>query len=483
MASILIIEDESGICRLLTQILRKAGHESSYCLTLADGLREVFAKPYEIVLLDVQLPDGNGLDAIGKIKGASSTPEVIILTGSGSPDGAESAIRWGAWDYIEKPASPKKILLPVIRALEYRSAKISKSQLVTLDRHEIIGDAPAIRTCIYYLAQASRSDVNVLITGETGTGKELFARALHTNSPRRTKPFVVVDCAALPESIVESLLFGHEKGAFTGADKSTDGMIKQAHGGTLFLDEVGELPQSLQKAFLRVLQEHRFRPVGSKHEETSEFRLIAATNRDLDQMAAAETFRKDLLFRIRSFPIELPPLRERRQDIRQLTTHYLAKACGKARIPTKGFSPDFFETLETHDWPGNVRELFGVLQSALASGYDDPILYPLHLPVEIRAKAARFFLSNRAVHGKKSAPPGERPCSNEPLPLFEQYRKMLLENGEKKYFSEIVSRAGGNVLEACSISGLSRSRLYHFLRKHDLSVCKETTPAESADEQ
>lgn len=478
MAHILIIDDEKAFGDLLAKIIGDEGHQVAIRLTLAGGLKEVLARPYQLVLLDVQLPDGNGLSAIGKIKEAPSAPEVIILTGAGNPDGAESAIRWGAWDYIEKPASIKGIMLPVLRALEYGDEKRSKTKAIALDRREIIGDSPATRTCIDYLAQASRSDVSVLITGETGTGKELFARALHVNSSRSDKPFVVVDCAALPETIVESLLFGHEKGAFTGADKSAGGIIKQAHGGTLFLDEVGELPKSLQKAFLRVLQEHRFRPVGGRTEETSDFRLIAATNRDLDGMVASGSFRNDLLFRIRSCSIQLPPLRERGQDIRQLSLHYMARACGKAQLGMKGFSPDFFDFLETYNWPGNVRELFAALHSALIAAYDDPLLYPFHLPVEIRAKAARSSLAHKAVTG-----PGEKRetiekvAGSEPLPAYNNFRTILLEDGEKKYFGEIVARAGGSVAEACRISGLSRSRLYYFLQKYGLSFDKHSPSA------
>jgi len=467
MADILIIDDERAYCELLTSIIQTEGHKPVCRFTLLEGIEEAFSHSFDLVLLDVMLPDGNGLDAIRKIKEAPSSPEVIILTGSGNPDGAESAISWGAWDYIEKPASAKEILLPVIRALEFSEEKRSKLRSIVLDRSEIIGESPTIRTCIDSLAQASRSDVNVLITGETGTGKELFAKALHMNSARREMPFVVVDCAALPETIVESLLFGHEKGAFTGAYKSHGGLIKQADGGTLFLDEVGELPMSLQKAFLRVLQEHRFRPVGSKKEQTSDFRLIAATNRDLQAMVAAGTFRNDLLFRIRSFTIQLPALRERRQDIRQLALHYMAKVCGKARIGIKGLSPDFFDALESYDWPGNIRELFSALNSALISAYDDPLLYSFHLPREIRAKAARLSIAEKAPpRVEKQGSVLDRIPGSGPLPGYNRFRKTLVEEGEKHYFKEVISRAGGDVSEACRMSGLSRSRLYYFLQKY-----------------
>ncbi len=468
MASILIIDDDRVFCDVLTRAIARAGHTSTFCLTLATGLQEAYSRPYELVLLDVQLPDGNGLTAIEKLRAAPSSPEVIIITGWGNPDGAEASIRWGAWDYIEKPASTDEIILPVIRTLAYREERIAKNQTVALERREIIGNCPAMKDSINSLAQAAKSDVNVLMTGETGTGKELFARVLHKNSLRGKKPFVVVDCAALPDTIVESLLFGHEKGAFTGADRSHIGLIKQADGGTLFLDEVGELPLHLQKAFLRVLQEHRFRPVGSKTEETSDFRLIAATNRDLDQMVREGTFRSDLLFRVRAFSIELPPVRNRREDIKELALNYMANACGRGRIMMKGFSPDFFDILEIYEWPGNVRELFSTLQSALTSAYNEPVLYPMHLPLEIRAKAARFSLRKKETSSAVAESQPEVPSFKGPLPNYRDFRKQLLESGEKNYFKEILSRADRNTSEACRLSGLSRSRLYYFFQKHDL---------------
>ena len=237
-----------------------------------------------------------------------------------------------------------------------------------------------MEACLELLVQAVGGDGNVLITGETGTGKELFAKAIHSHSPRAHKNFVVVDCGALPETLIESTLLGFEKGTFTGAERSQEGLIKQADGGTLFLDEVGELPLALQKAFLRVLQERRFRPLGAKQEVTSDFRLIAATNRDLEDMVGKDLFREDLLYRLRTLAIDIPPLRLRPEDVTELFFYYLPRLSKKAGMETKGFSPEFLEMLHRYPWPGNVRELIGALEAAIHSTGPSHILYPAHLP-------------------------------------------------------------------------------------------------------
>jgi two-component system NtrC family response regulator len=319
MAKILIIDDDRSICLSLQAVIEKIGYESECAYSLTDGHKKATLDAYDVVLLDVNLPDGNGLSLLPKLKIITSLPEVIIITGEGDPDGAELAIKNGAWDYIEKPFSVDGITLPLVSAIQYRNEKKVPGNSIVLKREGIIGESAKIRHCLDQVAQAAMSDVNVLITGETGTGKELFASAIHENSNRKDNNFVIVDCAALPETLVESTLFGHVKGAFTGADRDREGLIKQADKGTLFLDEIGELPISVQKAFLRVLQEKRFRPVGGKEELKSNFRLVAATNRNLEQMIMEGRFRQDLLFRIKSLTISLPPLRERVQDIKELS--------------------------------------------------------------------------------------------------------------------------------------------------------------------
>ncbi len=286
MANVLIIDDDKLICDWIANVVTRLGHQAVSTHLLREGLRKVQSASFDVVFLDVQMPDGSGLESMSKIKAARSSPEIIVITGLGHPDEAELAIQSGAWDYLEKPASFEAIKLPLLRALEYRAERRSGATTV-LKRSGIIGDSEKITACLELLAQAATSDANVLITGETGTGKELFAKVVHSNSCRAKRNFVVVDCTALPETLVESVLFGHARGAFTGAETSEEGLIKQADGGTLFLDEIGELPLLIQKKFLRVIQEHRFRPVGGRREIESDFRLVAATNRNLEIMVQA----------------------------------------------------------------------------------------------------------------------------------------------------------------------------------------------------
>jgi len=310
MAKILIIDDDQMICKSLSRIFQDMGHEVLYALTLKQGVKEAKSGDFDIVFLDVKLPDGNGLKHLPVIREVPSLPEIIIITGHANPDSAELAIRNHAWDYIRKPASIDVVTLVLTRALQYREEKKAGKSAVTLKsikREGIIGSSPGIINCLDLVARAAGSNANILISGETGTGKELFAWAVHANSFRAEENFVAVDCTSLPKTLIENLLFGHAKGAFTGADKKEDGLVKHADGGTLFLDEIGELPLTTQKTFLRVLQERQFRPLGNTREIKSDFRLVSASNRNLGETAKLGKFRKDLLYRLRSITIHLPP--------------------------------------------------------------------------------------------------------------------------------------------------------------------------------
>ncbi len=396
------------------------------------------------------------------------------MTDQGDPDGAEFAIRNGAWDYIINPFALKTIEQQLIRSLQYQSEKAHRNDHLPLLRDEIVGNSPAVKECLTLVSQAASGNANSLIYGETGTGKELFAAAIHHNSPRVHNNFVVVDCSALPETIVESVLFGHEKGAYTGADRTRGGLVAQADKGTLFLDEIGELPLSIQKAFLRVIQERRFRPVGGTKEIDSDFTLIAATNRDLAEMVRRGEFRDDLLHRLTTIQINLPPLRAHKEDLEALAQHWVAKLCNQYKMPIKDFMPDFFDALKAYDWPGNVRELNQALERAVVSAGSSPFLFPKDLPVEIRAKMARDSVP-------PVAPPFDAAMDREPEgPLFqtmEAVRTAAIDDTERTYLSELMAHTGGDIAAAVDISGLSRARFYALLKKYGISTSFRTKPS------
>ncbi|GFO54521.1 Fis family transcriptional regulator [Geomonas sp. Red276] len=467
MARILIIDDEESICQSMSLVGKRAGHEAVCERTLKEGLARV-AEEFDLVLLDVRLPDGNGLDVLPRIAQAPSRPEVIIMTGFGDPRGAELAIGHGAWDYIEKGASVKDITLALTRALEYRKQKkqAAGAGVVALKRENIIGNSARLNSCLDLVAKAAGSDAGVLILGETGTGKELFARAVHLNSKRAGRQFVVADCASLPETLVESTLFGHEKGAFTGAERAREGLVGEANGGTLFLDEIGELPHAAQKAFLRVLQERRFRPVGSNREVESDFRLVAATNRNLEEMVESGTFRGDLLFRLSTFVIELPPLRERLDDIKDLARFYMDRFCERYGLSPKGSCPEFVETLLTYPWPGNVREFINTIERSVLAARDEPMLFAQHLPTHIRVQVAQEEVRRHHDRQPSLSPPPLPPTE---LPKLNEFRENIYADAEKRYLSELMSLTDHDIAEACRLSGLSQSRLYALLKSHQLT--------------
>ncbi|WP_461208662.1 sigma-54-dependent transcriptional regulator [Desulfocurvus sp. DL9XJH121] len=468
MANILIVDDDAMLVNALSHVLAAMGHSAKGAGSVAEGLAQVADDGYELVILDVRLPDGNGLDALPRFREGVLAPEVIILTGAGDPDGAELAIRSGAWSYITKPPTMANIRLHVGRAIEYRRSKAGVTPR-TLKEHGVVGESPAIQACLRRAARAAAGEAAVLVAGDTGTGKELFARAIHMGSRRKDGPFVVVDCAALPENLVESMLFGHEKGAFTSADRRSQGLVLQADGGTLFLDEVGELPLPVQKAFLRVLQDHRFRPVGGAREVDSDFRLVAATNRDLEAMAARGQFREDLLFRIRGISITLPPLVRRAGDMELLARHFLRLYCRAMGIVDKGMSRDFLEGLKRYDWPGNVRELMGAMEHALSSAEGETNLLSRHLPMNIRVAIARAGVDEPGAEAPRapSAPAwGIDPAA---FPSLREFREARLAEAEAFYLRELMAREGWDVRRAMRTSGLSRARLYSLLRAHGVS--------------
>lgn len=481
MARVLIIDDTQPICETLTELVTNIGHEADSAYTFADGLAMAQQRDYDVVFLDVRLPDGSGLDLLSTVRELPAAPEVIIMTGAGDPDGAEAAIRNGAWDYVQKPLFPKKIILSLKRVLKYRDNLRELTAPPPVKRCGIVGESKAIATTLERMHTAAQGSANVLLTGETGSGKELFARALHENSPRAEQPFVVVDCAAIPSELMESTFFGHVQGAFTDAKAARAGLVSEADGGTLFLDELGELPLDLQRKLLRVLQERRFRAVGGTHEMTSNFRLVAATNRNLEEQVEQGRFRGDLLYRLSSVCIHIPPLRERMDDLDALVVALSERIYQRNGMPPKFFSPDFLEALKKYHWPGNVRELSNALESAILGALYEPELFVKHLPDRIRIYMLRQGMEPAAGSSCPSPMhcphlPGQQIRSGigallrglEQCPEYKVFREEVLSLAEEVYFERLMGEAGGKINIACDISGLGKSRIYDQLKKNNI---------------
>jgi len=479
MPNILIIDDDPEVCNTMESLVIRMDFACMTANCLSEGLEKLAANDVDVVFLDVRLPDGDGLTALPRIKDAPSHPEVIILTGRGDPDGAELAIQGGVWDYLVKPSPIKQTRLTLKRAMEYRAEKQTQKRLKALDTEGVIGTSPAMRNCFDIVAMAAESAFSVLITGETGTGKELFARTIHNNSERRGRAFVVVDCAALPEHLMESILFGHKKGSFTSAVQDRSGLVKQADGGTLFLDEVGELNPNAQKVFLRVLQERKFRPVGARLEMASDFRLMAATNRNLLKMVEAGRFREDLYYRLKSISLNVPPLRQRKEDIKALTMYYINYLSERAQISNKGVDADFIDTVNGYNWPGNVRELFHSLEQAFVAAGDEMTMFAMHLPADIRIEVTRTMLGKNTAKEASPLPP---PPSNktdtvetthlfsDPMPSVKDFKIQM----EKVYLEHLIRRTDGDMNTILEISKLSRSHFYALLKRHDVQFKAST---------
>ena len=457
MGQVLIIDDDPDYAEMMGRYVVGLGHQARTAGLLRTGREAAYECRPDVVLLDVNLPDGNGLHAIRHLLETPSKPEVIVVTGEGSEDGAELAITSGAWDFWQKGRSIKDLAGPLFHAIQYRSERMSQSNARPLSLGGIIGESSAMRACYTLVAEAAASEAPVLLRGETGTGKDLVARAIHENSSRAKAPFVVFDCAALPETLVESLLFGHDKGAFTGANADRQGLVRQAHGGTLFLDEIGELPLAVQKSFLRVLQEKRFRSVGGDREISSDFRLVAATNRDLAGMVREGKFREDLYFRVRSLDILLPPLREREADVVLIANALVRRLCERAGVPTKALTDPFSEALAHYPWPGNVRELTNVVERAVAAARDRHVLQPVHLPAPVRVQVARASVKQELNLQRPRAPYASYPTLN-----------TARDSAVAAYLSKLLDDTRGDVDAACQLADLSRSRLYELLKLHGI---------------
>jgi len=444
-ARILIADDEPDSRKALTELLGRWGHAVQEAADGAEALRRALERQPDLVITDLVMPGMDGLWLLRAIREELGDVPVILLTGRGTIDTAVEAIREGAYDFLEKPVDPSRLRVLVNRVVE----KMVTLQEVAALRHSlrqkdadgaVIGVSPAMRRIYSLVEKVAPSKTSVVITGPSGTGKEVIARTIHNLSPRRDKPFVAINCSAIPASLMESEIFGHEKGAFTGADQRRLGCFELANGGTLFLDEVGELPVELQAKFLRVLEEEKLRRLGGKTEISVDVRVICATNRDLKKQIEAGLFREDLYFRLNVFSIELPPLCERREDIPLLAQHFVERFAAEAGKRIRGITPKAMDILQSYSWPGNIRELRNTIERGVIL-CDGDMIDESHLPPEMEPDDSAGAVIKLSLG----------------MPLREV---------EKEYILGSLRRNKGNKSRTAEILGISEKTLYNKLNRY-----------------
>jgi two-component system, NtrC family, nitrogen regulation response regulator NtrX len=463
--AILIVDDEAGVRSSLSGILADEGYLVEAMESGETGLRALEARRYDLLLLDVWLPGMDGLEALARARTLDPDIPVVMISGHGSIETAVKAVRMGAQDFVEKPLSLEKILLVVKNALRQRRLEAENRALKLQVEHRwvMVGEGPAIEGLRADIARAAPSNGRVLIFGENGTGKELVARNIHAQSLRAQGPFVEVNCAAIPEELIESELFGHTRGAFTGALLPKKGKFELADGGTLFLDEVGDMTLKTQAKVLRVLQEQRVEPVGGTASVAVDVRVIAATNKNLEEEIRQARFREDLFFRLNVIPFHVPPLRERRGDVALLTRHFLAQISAEYGRRPKEVGAAALSALEAYAWPGNVRELRNVVERLVIMTPGDRIDRD-HLPASFGAAAA-------PAPGTPSAVP-DRP---DDFPSLADAR----EDFEKRYIWRKYQECGGNMSRTAEALQVERSNLYRKMKAYGLLPSRKGEPVES----
>jgi two-component system response regulator PilR (NtrC family) len=402
---LLLIDDEESILDFLALLFQQEGYEVETARCVGDARLALGRNGYDLILCDVLMPDGNGLDLLREIKTAEPSPPVIMMTAYTSTKSAIEAMKLGAADYISKPFDVDELKIVVQKALEreelaHENVYLRRELEQKYTFNNIIGKSPRMQAVFSLVERMARTSSTVLIHGESGTGKELIARAIHYASPRASRRFLSINCGALPENLLESELFGHERGSFTGAVREKKGLFQEAHHGTLFLDEIGEMTPTMQVKLLRALQEKVVRKVGGTEEEQVDVRIIAATNQDLEARINTGEFREDLFYRINVLPIHLPPLRQRREDIPLLVDFFLQKYCKQMDLPPKQISVEAMQMLESYDWPGNVRELENLIERALALSHSETITtrdLPVHLLTHRRMDSSLIELPEEGL--------------------------------------------------------------------------------------
>jgi two-component system response regulator AtoC len=446
--AILIVDDDEGMCRMLETGLGARGYQTASRTSADAALELLHLHDFDAVITDVRMRGLNGIELCSRIADSRPDIPVIVITAFGSMDAAIEAIRAGAYDFVTKPFELEAIRMTVQRAVMHRSlsrkvARLEQALRETRTFESLLGSSTSMRRIYDLIERVAPSDTAVLITGESGTGKELVARALHRRSPRQAGPFVAINCAAMPETLLEGELFGHVKGAFTDAKTGRPGLFQQAHRGTLFLDEVGELPLGLQPKLLRALQEKSVRPLGSQTESSFDARIIAATNRDLETAVAEGRFRDDLYYRIHVIQIDMPPLRTRGNDILVLAQHFVERFASIAGKPVRGILPAAAEKLLAYAWPGNVRELQNCIERAVTlCRYSEVTADDLPEKVQNSKRAPAVI------------------ASDEPSDL------VSMEEIERRYVLRVFEATGRNKSLAAKILGFNRKTLYRKLRRY-----------------
>lgn len=480
MQSLLVIDDEASVCYSFRRIFEGREVHVLTAQTAAAGLEQVRQAAPDVVILDLHLPDRDGMDLFREIHAEDPKRPIVFITAHGTADTAIRAMKEGAWDYLVKPVDFERVSVVIERALEAARLMRVPARLPAEDSGDrIIGRSPVLQEMSKAIGRIAPQDVNVLILGESGAGKELVARAIYHHSRRADQPFMAINCAAIPENLLESELFGHEQGAFTGAARRRVGKFEQCDGGTLLLDEIGDMAPAVQAKMLRVLQEQRFEPLGSNDSLQTNVRVLAATNHDLARDVAEGSFRKDLYYRLKVATVTVPPLRERREDIPELAHHFLFRFSAELGRDLRGFTPEALTMLQEYDWPGNVRELQGAIKEAIlmATGH---LLRPEFLPGGITSRPAALASQAGALTAddgtllnalvERLAQQGDKDIYN-----------AVIQRVERALLSAVLRRTRGRQSQASELLGLHRATLRNKLRELGITVDTVVSEEPAAD--
>jgi two-component system, NtrC family, response regulator GlrR len=442
---ILVVDDDRNLVELMQMRLETEGYEVATAFDETEAIEKVKEQVFDLSIVDLQLVQTDGITLMQDIHLIAPHMPIIILTAYGSIESAVEAIKRGAYSYLTKPFEPREFLFQIQKAVENRrlSLEIERLQGLVQERYSFAGivtRSEKMQEIMKAISRIAKTDSTVLLLGESGTGKDLIAKAIHLASDRRDKPFIAVNCAALPETLLESSLFGHEKGAFSGAIRSLKGLFLQAHEGTIFLDEIGDMPLSIQAKVLRVIEERSFYPLGSERRIEVDVRILVATNKNLEEQVKQGLFREDLYYRVHVIPIHLPALRERKEDVPPLVEHFLERFRQHTKKEIKGLTPEAMQKLMLYDWPGNVRELENVIEYAVAMSDKDLITDDL-------------ILRTKGV------------VSQAPIQPLKEARDAF----EKSYLIYLLEASKGKVSEVARLAGKYRADLYALLKKHGLN--------------